>query len=106
MCRSISAQNSSVCQCFRVAHHVWKPGYATVSAIVRSYPRHNRLSRVPIQEVKIEAVGKPQETPQMRAKPQLRLGVQVVEGSQSTKPENGHFRILHKRSIQITPVRG
>src|SRR5215211_283072 len=59
-----------------------------------------------IQEVKIEPVGKTQETPQMRAKPQLRLGVQVVEGSQSTKPENGHFRILHKRSIQITPVRG
>src|SRR5678815_2958273 len=59
-----------------------------------------------IQEVKIEAVGKPQETPQMSAEPQLRFGVQVVEGSQSTKPQNGHFRILHKCSIQITPVRG
>ena len=59
-----------------------------------------------IQHVEIEAVGKPQETPQMRAEPQLRLGIQVVETSQSTKPEHGHLRILHKRPIQITPVRG
>src|SRR5260370_27259152 len=41
----------------------------------------------------------------MRNEPQLRLGIQVVETSQSTKPEHGHLRILHKRSIQITPVR-
>src|SRR5262245_697029 len=42
----------------------------------------------------------------MRAEPQLRLGIKVVERSKSTKPEHGHFRIFHKRSIQITPVRG
>src|SRR5262245_11971927 len=42
----------------------------------------------------------------MRAEPQLRLGIQVVERLQSTKPEHSHFRILHERSIQITPVCG
>ena len=46
MCRSISAQNSSVCQCFRVAHQIWNPGYATVSVSVRLYPRHKSLDAV------------------------------------------------------------
>src|ERR1700741_460627 len=59
----------------------------------------------PVQNAKIEAVGKPQKTPQMRAESQFRRGIQVVERSQSAKPENGHLRILHKRSIQIAPVR-
>ena len=41
----------------------------------------------------------------MRAESQLRLGIQVVETSQSTKSEHSHFRILHKRPIQIAPMR-
>ena len=59
-----------------------------------------------IQEVKIKAVGKSRETSQMRAESRLRLGIQVVERLQRTKPKHRHFRILHKRFIQITPVRG
>src|SRR5262249_46919531 len=53
---------------------------------------------------KIETIGKSQVTPQMRAEPQLRLAIQVVERLQSAKPERGEVWVVDKASIQIAPV--
>ena len=41
----------------------------------------------------------------MRAKPQLRRAIQLVERLQSAKPERGKVGIVDKAFIQIAPVR-